>query len=82
MKKSQKERILEYLKENGSITPMEALNEFGCFRLSGRIFELKEMGMNIETEQMFSNGKVFARYVLVGDGRNQLDQDKNGYVRS
>ena len=67
MKKSQKEQILDYLHEHGSITPMEALSEIGCFRLSGRIFELKAEGHDIQTEQMFRNGKVFARYVLHGD---------------
>lgn len=61
---SQRENILKYIREHGSITPMEALSEFGCFRLSGRIFELRQQGWNINTEQMFSNGKVFARYVL------------------
>lgn len=61
---TQRENILKYIQEHGSITPMEAWTEFGCYRLSGRIFELRQQGWNINTEQMFSNGKVFARYVL------------------
>lgn len=47
MKKSQKEKILAYMKEHGSITPLDALEAFGCFRLSGRIYELRHEGHNI-----------------------------------
>ena len=34
---SQKAIILEYMKQGHSISPMEALNLFGCFRLGARI---------------------------------------------
>lgn len=38
---SQKARILEYMKQGHSISPIEALNLFGCFRLGARIADIK-----------------------------------------
>lgn len=45
---SQKEKILEYLKTNGEINVMQALWKFGCYRLSARIYELREEGHVID----------------------------------
>lgn len=49
---TQTEYIKEYLEKYGSITPLEALREFGCMRLAARINDLERCGMNIihETE--------------------------------
>lgn len=44
------QRIINYMKEHGSITSMDAIYHLGCTRLAGRIFEIKERGYNIETE--------------------------------
>lgn len=50
MKKSQNERILNYLiKNREGITPLEALKLFGSFRLSARIKDLRNQGHRIET---------------------------------
>lgn len=46
-KGSQNYKILNHLKTKGNITTLEAFREYGCTRLSGRIFELKEVGYNI-----------------------------------
>lgn len=70
---SQKLKILEYMKEHGAITPMEALSEFGCFRLSARIHDLRAMGYSINTVQVVSNGKWFARYYLESEDGGQTD---------
>lgn len=48
VRKSQEKRILEYLLEGYTITQLEALQMFGCMRLSGRIFDLRNKGFNIE----------------------------------
>ena len=50
---SQCSAILEHLKKGLSITPLEALNRFGCFRLSARIHDLrhKQGYDNIVTER-------------------------------
>ena len=48
--KSQKTACLAYLKEHGSITPMQALEEFGCFRLAVVISRLRADGHSIFTD--------------------------------
>lgn len=63
---SQNAKIAEYLKQGNSITPLDALNLFGCLRLGARIADLKERGLNIETEMVVTpNGKRVASYKLV-----------------
>lgn len=48
--KSQTERILEYLLEGNSITPLEALQKFNCFRLGARIADIKARGYLVYSE--------------------------------
>lgn len=45
---SQANLILEALKAGESITPLDALNRFSCFRLGARIFDLRKKGYDIE----------------------------------
>ncbi len=64
---TQTQHIKEYMEKNGSITPLEALREFGCMRLAARINDLERAGMNIIHETSFyinNEGKrvSFARY--------------------
>ena len=62
---SQNKQIKAWLESGKSITPLDALNLFGSFRLGARIFDLKnDYGMNIKTEMIEVNGKRFARYSL------------------
>lgn len=44
------QRIYDYIKKHGSITTMDAIMDIGETRLSARIFELKESGVNIQDE--------------------------------
>ena len=44
--------LLEYLRENGSINPLEAMAELGIYRLSGRICDLRKRGHRIKTEMI------------------------------
>lgn len=60
---SQSDKILAHL-QNKPITPLEALNLYGCFRLSGRIKDLREEGHPIQTEMVKENGKNFAKYFI------------------
>jgi hypothetical protein len=50
MKESQNQMILAYMKSGKSITPLEALNLFGCFRLGARCFDLRSQGIQIKSE--------------------------------
>lgn len=65
--KTQKELIREYLERGNSLTPMDALELFGCFRLATRIFELKREGLDIVTDMVENKatGKRYASYRLV-----------------
>ncbi len=47
MKQSQNEKILAHLEKYGSITPLEAMAEYGCMRLASRISDLKRQGYPI-----------------------------------
>lgn len=61
---SQESKILAYLKAGNSITPMVALQKFGCFRLGARIHDLKQSGYAINCRRVKRNGKTFACYSL------------------
>ena len=62
---SQTKQIEDYLLSGGKITPLEALEKFNCFRLSGRIFEIRERHP-ILTEMVETNsGKRVARYSIL-----------------
>ena len=65
MAKAQTERILNYLSKNKGITPIDALNRFGCFRLAARISDLRRAGHRIFTDSITKNGKTFANYKLI-----------------
>lgn len=47
MKKTQCERIIDYITEFGSITSLDAMKNFGCMRLASRIHDLKRQGYHI-----------------------------------
>jgi len=49
-KKSQNELVLDYMKAFGSITSLQAFNDLGVTRLSGRIYDLREQGYHIRAE--------------------------------
>lgn len=50
VKIQQKQRVIDYIRETGSITPLEAIKELGVLRLSAVIFELKRDGHAIKSE--------------------------------
>lgn len=63
---SQKNAVLQHLRDHGTITPIEALNKYGCFRLGAHIFELRQEGHKIATTMRYApNGrKRWAEYSL------------------
>ena len=46
------------------ITPLEALELYGCFRLAARVSDLRGMGWPIETEMVQGEEKRWAQYYL------------------
>ena len=62
---TQANKILFHLKKGYSITPLEALKLFQCFRLGARIHELKKRGYLIQTKMVTTNNKKhIAQYRL------------------
>jgi hypothetical protein len=64
MKTSQKESIKRRLLIGLSITPIDALNLYNCFRLGARINDLRREGMFIDTTMVKNMGKRYASYSL------------------
>ena len=67
-------QVLTYMMEHGSITPLEALRECRCYRLSGRIKNLRDDGYDIVTDRVEyineeGEPRHYARYVLKGECR-------------
>ena len=58
-------QIKEHLLAGNSLTPIEALNMFGAFRLSAVVFKLKEQGLNIKTDIISEDNKRFAKYSII-----------------
>ena len=62
---SQGKQILKYLQEGHSLTPLDALKKFGCFRLGARIWDLKDKGYNIRTDIIKLGKSRVASYTLI-----------------
>jgi hypothetical protein len=62
--KTQKQQIEAYLTKGKSLTPIDALSKFGCFRLAARIADLRNEGLNIATKIVTKKGKSYASYTL------------------
>ena len=68
---NQEQRLLDYLKTNFKVSPMDAWIELGIYRLSDVVFKLRNKGYEIETERKsvlnrFDEPCNFAEYVLKG----------------
>lgn len=66
---TQTEKILRHMEEYGSITPYDALKEYGCMRLASRICDIKRAGVAVTKEIETSRNRYgepvrYARYRL------------------
>lgn len=66
----QKERIVQYIKEFGSITALEAVRDLGVLQLSARLVELERDGYCFHKEQESSVNRYgervyYTRYYLM-----------------
>jgi len=68
---SQNKRIRKYLEAGRSLTPIDALYQFGCFRLGARIYDLRKQGLQIMVKTIevtsplvYSGKKKVASYTL------------------
>ena len=60
---TQCDRILQHMKRK-PITALEALDQYGCFRLAARIKDLRDSGYKIETTIIERGEKRYAQYML------------------
>jgi len=59
---SHNDLILDYMERGHKITPLRALEKFGCFRLSARIYDLKKLGHTISDKLVTVKDKTFSQY--------------------
>lgn len=64
---SQSEQILKYLQAGNALTPLEALRKFNCLRLGARIYDLRQLGYQINSRLITDEytKKRYAIYSLV-----------------
>ena len=73
MKTTQKDMILKYIKDFGSISSWDAYKDLGITQLGTRIFELKQKGYvftkeRIKTKNRYGNDSHYDKYRLVSVG--------------
>ncbi len=61
---SQSAQILSYMKKGKAISPLTALQKFGCLRLAARIYDLRNSGYQIEAERVGEGATAWAEYRL------------------
>ena len=62
---TQNARLLRHLRDGGTITVLEGINNLGISSIPRRILDLKERGFNIEGVWEKKNGKRFKRWSLI-----------------
>ena len=70
-KPTQCERIIQYMKDFGSITTLQAFTDLGCTRLASSVTDLKKQGYNIKSEFVSSKNRYdetvsYKKYYLGG----------------
>ena len=68
-KETQYDKILKYISEHGSISSMEAFNEFGITRLAARVNELQRKGIYLEREMEHSKNRFGEKSHYMRDWR-------------
>lgn len=63
-RESQNKKLAKWLKSGKSISPLQALNKLGIYRLASRVNDLRNDGLNIETKMIHEHPVKFAQYKL------------------
>lgn len=69
---TQTQQVHQFMIDNGSISQAEAVAELGCYRLSARIKDLRDMGIPISRSMESKRNRYgktvsFARYSIIDD---------------
>lgn len=67
---TQRDRVLQYIRDFGSITSWQAYEDLGIMQLATRIFELKALGYVFKKERVYKDNRYgdrchFDKYMLV-----------------
>ena len=79
--RSQKTEILNWLRRTGTITPKDAMQLCGCYRLSARIADLRAEGWMIVTEKPRIKGAHYAVYRLIEDTKLTPEEVRHAIYR-
>ena len=68
-KPTQRDRVLQYIQDFGSITSYQAYTDLGVTQLATRIFELKKRGYNfskkrVKTQNRYGDNTHYDEYFL------------------
>lgn len=79
---TQAEKVLRHLKTVGTITPMDAIREYGCLRLGARICDLRRAGYPIRSKivtgkNRFGEPTHYAEYSLQEEEINNGNQESS-----
>lgn len=82
MKITQRQKIINYIREHGSITSLDACRDLGIMQFATRIKELKDEGYKFRTEWESSKNRYnepvsFKRYYLadmIAENMNHIPQ--------
>ena len=80
----QNKLILQYLKDGGKLTGLEALRLFGTMKLASRVSELRDEGHDIKSKTIMTrNGKHVSEYwmptVATANGQLEMCVSKGEY---
>lgn len=72
---TQRQRVVQYMKDNGSITRLESCTKLFIFELSARIVELERRGWVFDKvreskKNSFNEVKNFTRYSIIKEGES------------
>lgn len=79
---TQNELILEHLSKKGPITPAEAMEQYGVYRLGARISELREQGYPIETYVSTGKTRYGKKYRVACYGLADSRSDKRRFFNA
>ena len=73
-KSNQVQRMLRHMREYGSITSIEAMQEYGIARAASRIHDIKQLGYDVVTTTKTKHNRYgervhYARYSLREEAR-------------
>lgn len=74
---SQKQMVLDYIREFGSITPLDAFRDLGITRLSAVVCRPRREGHDIHTEREHGKNRHGhqTRYARYSFGKDEKDED-------